>query len=420
MNKKYMLRSKRGKWVIQRIEDRITVSEHPFVKKSDAEAAMWQLLLAANPTKQEEQNGQTFVEAFAEYAAWCLNQYEEHGRVSKTSMRRYDTEFRLRISKFVNPKVLLSNFKLQDMEAYLDQAHAAGACYKTLKKSVKDIKRFLRRMKIIGKNPCLDMLYFEIRSHHKIVPEDDNLLYAKEVHLIDDEKIKEMINLVFTDFKKDIDASNTFGIFCMLFFFGLRASELTGIKRDCIDFEKRLLHIRGTIRQHKFVNKTKNRGSKRAIEIRPEAAKFLEIWMDYIDGIKPDNVYLFPGKNGGPLCYKYVHTQVWKTYARVGLADITVRRDGHVVVHSSPLKGYPTKMFRHRLASHLISGMNSHNSLNQNQVKSMIGHDLFSTTAGIYGNKLISGNEKQRLALDNAVSEVTNSKMITDIINSKK
>ena len=101
-------------------------------------------------------------------------------------------------------------------------------------------------------------------------------------------------------------------------------------------------------------------------------------------------------ENGGPLSYKYINAHIWKTYAAMGLADITVRRDGHVVINSSPLKGSPTKMFRHRLASHLIAAMNKFGVLSQNQVKSIVGHTQFSTTAGIYGNKLVAMSNQAR------------------------
>ena len=40
--------------------------------------------------------------------------------------------------------------------------------------------------------------------------------------------------------------------------------------------------------------------------------KFSEIWFDYLDGKDTDNPYLLPGKNGGPLSYKYIHATMWK------------------------------------------------------------------------------------------------------------
>ena len=99
-----------------------------------------------------------------------------------------------------------------------------------------------------------------------------------------DETIKAIINDLYTRMKTDRDAANAFAIFCLFFFFWLRASELSAIHRDfhpdksCVDFDNALLHIRGTIRHHTYQNKTKNRGSKRSIPIDADALKFLEMW----------------------------------------------------------------------------------------------------------------------------------------------
>ena len=41
MSKSYRVTPKNGKWIIQRISDRATVSAKPFIKKTDAENAMY-------------------------------------------------------------------------------------------------------------------------------------------------------------------------------------------------------------------------------------------------------------------------------------------------------------------------------------------------------------------------------------------
>ena len=63
---------------------------------------------------------------------------------------------------------------------------------------------------------------------------------------------------------------------------------------------------------------------------------------------------------------------MWKTYAKHGLAEITVRRDGHVIVNSSPIKGFATKIFRHRLATNLMDNMHQHKELGRNRVKHLM------------------------------------------------
>ena len=69
---------------------------------------------------------------------------------------------------------------------------------------------------------------------------------------------------------------------------------------------------------------------------------------------------------------------MWKTYAAHGLANIKLKKGGHVKVISSPLKGFPTKIFRHRFATHLIAAMNQQSIVRQNRVKRLIGHTQFS------------------------------------------
>ena len=68
------------------------------------------------------------------------------------------------------------------MENYLDKCKAAGVTFKTMRKSVKDIKHFIRRAKAEGLEPSEDMLTYNILENLKVVPQDDDLLY-KEVDL---------------------------------------------------------------------------------------------------------------------------------------------------------------------------------------------------------------------------------------------
>ena len=407
----YRVTPKNKKWIVQKIDDRSTVSPHPFTKKADAENCMFELMAAEKKiTIQEEQGGETVVEAFKEFAGWKVDQSDETNRITDHSMKRYDTEYRLRISKYMDKKVLLFNFNIKDMENYLDACKAAEVPFKTMRKSVKDIKHFLRRMKAIGKDPNMDNEEFDILTYHKVVPHDDDLIYQKEVELIGDNKIKEILNEIFKGFGKDRHATNAFGIFCMLFLFGLRASELAGLKKDCIDFDNELLNIKGTWINQTYYNKTKNRGSRRKIEMDNDSIKFLNVWMDHLDKNHKYSTWLFPGLKGdGPLSYKYINALVWKTYAKMGLAEIDVRKDGHVKIINSILKGQPTKMFRHRLASNLISAMAANPLLDQNRVKSIVGHTQFATTEKIYGNKIV---DKDRKKVADAKAAANNNSLI--------
>ena len=407
----YRVTPKNGKWIIQDTANRKTVSERPFVKKIDAENAMFKLIASEKKLEvQEQQGGETVVNAFKEFAGWKVDQSDQSTRITDHSMKRYDTEYRLRISKYMDKKVLLSNFNIKDMENYLDALKAAGVPFKTMRKSVKDIKHFLRRMKVLSKDPNMANEEFDILTYHKVVPHDDDLIYQKDVELIGDNKIKEILNEIFKGFGKDRHATNAFGIFCMLFLFGLRASELAGLKKDCVDFDNELLNIKGTWINQTYYNKTKNRGARRKIEMDNDSIKFLDVWMQHLEKNHKYSTWLFPGLKGdGPLSYKYINALVWKTYAKMGLAEIEVRRDGHVKIINSILKGHPTKMFRHRLASNLISAMAANPLLDQNRVKSIVGHTQFATTEKIYGNKIV---DKDRKKVADAKAAANNNSLI--------
>lgn len=426
MSKNYRVTPKNKKWIVQRVSDRSTVKipGSPFSSETDAKKELIKLLVS------EEKNNTpgkaiTFVEAFKNFAEWKLCQYRVEGRVDYHSLQRYTTEYNLRISKYMNKEVLLSDFGIIHMEDYLDRCQAAGVTFKTMRNSVKDIKHFIRRANAVDYKPNLSMLTYNILDNLSVVPQDDDLLYRKEidVNILDEKKVAEIMEDLYLGMKaKDFNATNTFAIFCMLFFFGLRASELSGIRKDffqnisCVDIENNLLHIRGVWRNGKYINKTKNRGSKRSIPIDPDATKFLDMWLYYRLEYKPHNKYLLPGKNDGPLCYKYINAQIWKTFAKHDLADITIRRDGHVVVNSSPLKGFPTKIFRHRFSSHLIDAMNKNPLLDRNRVKHLIGHTKFSTSEDVYGNKMIQGSEEERDALAKAKGVANKSSIFSKVI----
>ena len=424
MTKLYRVTPKNNKWIVQLIADRSTIKipGSPFIKKTDAENEMYKLI----QSNQKETNvGITFIEAFKKFADWKLSLKTETNRVDHHSLQRYDTEYRLRISKYMDDQVSCKDFGITHMETYLDKLKAAGVSFKAMRKSVKDIKHFLRRANAVGQDPNLSMLTYNIYDHLGVVPQDDDLIYTKEIdiNILSEEKVAAIINDLYEGMKvKDLDKTNTFAIFCMLYFFGLRASEVSGIKKDfhpnhsCVDIENNLLKIRGIYKEGKYINKTKNRGSKRDIEIDVDARKFLDMWLYYRMEFKPDNVWLLAGKNGGPISYAYIRDQIWKTYARHGLAEIEYKYAGHVKVISTPLKGFPTKVFRHRFGSHMITAMNANPLLDRNRVKNEIGHTKFSTSSDIYGNKLIRGNTKEREALAKVKALANKSNIFTKII----
>jgi integrase len=431
----YRVTPKRGKWIVIRKEDRKTISDRPFATKTEAKAFMANLEAAAaakeNKINQVATGGITFVFAFKDFAEAKKNEHQESQGIRQTSANRYDTTFRLRILKYLkgpnrideninDEDVLLSEFGNKHMKSLLMKAADDNVPYRTLINTVKDIKYFLREANADGLSPNMSMTTFKADKFGYIKPKDDNQRYGKEVEILDDAKILQMLIHLKSEFGKNTSSTNTFAIVCLLFLFGLRASELSALKKASVDLVKMLLHVKGTYipAEGGYLNQTKNRGSRRSIPIDANAAKFLTEWLEYLDKNYKYSIWLLPSNKGnGPLGYKYINAHIWKAYAAMGLADITCKRDGHVVINSSPLKGSPTKMFRHRLASHLIAAMNKFGVLSQNQVKSIVGHTQFSTTAGIYGNKLVAMSNQARSEVAVAKETATNADLISQVIS---
>ena len=58
------------------------------------------------------------------------------------------------------------------------------------------------------------------------------MLDLRKVEILDDAKILQMLVQLKSEFGKNTNSTNTFAIVCLLFLFGLRASELSGLKKQ--------------------------------------------------------------------------------------------------------------------------------------------------------------------------------------------
>jgi len=405
----YRVTPKNNKWIIQSTADRktIKVDGSPFTKQTDAKAAMFKLVSGG---KSETTPGITVVDAFLKFAELKANLKNQTNRVTAHSLQRYMTTYRNRIVPYMDKTVLLSNFKLGDMEAFLKKAYDAGVTFKTLRNTVKDIRHFLKQANLRDWKPCRDMETFKIYDYHYVVPNDDALITRKPTNVLSQEKCFKLIMNAYLNWQRsnnlDRDAAYRFAIFSLMFMFGLRASEMLGLKRSSIDLVNKTLKVEGVYIQAEggYLNRLKNRGSRRTINLDEDSIKFFKMWFYYLDGMERDNSYVLPAnklydKKDGPVCYKYVNNQVWRGYAEEGLADCTFKRDGSVVINSSALKGHPTKTFRHRFCSKLMRALRDQD-MDQNQVKYDAGHVKFTTTSEIYGDHLvdISKDDQERVA----------------------
>ena len=390
MIKSYRVTPKNSKWIIQKIDDRSTVKVDgsPFKLKSDAENACWKL---HNPGAADIKTGITFVDAFLKFAELKAALKNDNNRVTTHSLQRYMTTYTKRIVPYMDKTVLLSEFKLEHMEAFLKSAYDDKVTFKTLRNAVKDIKHFLKQANMRGWKPCRDLRTFKIYDYDYVIPKDDAEITVKPTHVISNEQCFKLIINAYQHWQRsnnlDRDAAYRFAIFSMMFMFGLRPSEMLGLKRSSIDLEAKTLKVEGVYIQSEggYLNRLKNHGSRRTLNLDDDNIKFFKMWFYYLDGFEKNNSFVLPAnklynKKDGPVCYKYVNNQVWRGYAEEGLADCTFKRDGSVVINSSALKGHPTKTFRHRFCSKLMRALRDQD-MDQNQVKYDAGHVKFTTTS---------------------------------------
>ena len=418
----YRVTPKNGKWIIQSTADRktIKVDGSPFTKQTDAKAALFKLVSGG---KSETTPGITFVDAFLKFAELKLALKNDNNRVTAHSLARYMTTYNKRIIPYMDKTVLLSNFRLGDMEAFLKKAFDDKVTFKTLRNAVKDIKHFLKQANMRGWKPCRDLETFKIYDYDYVIPKDDDEIKRKPTNVLSQELCFKLITNAYLHWKNsnnlDRDAAYRFAIFSMMFMFGLRPSEMQGLKRSSINLDAKTLKVEGVwiTAEGGYLNRLKNDGSRRTLNLDDDNIKFLKMWFYYLDGLEKNNPFVLPAiRLNGPASYKYINNQVWRGYAEEGLADCTFKRDGSVVINSSALKGHPMKTFRHRFCTKLMKALRDQD-MDQNEVKAQAGHVKFTTTSEIYGDHLVDISKDDQARIAKARGKHLGTSIISQIID---
>jgi len=269
----------------------------------------------------------------------------------------------------------------------------AGVTHKTNKNIIQHIHTFLRWCKYQKyHNDFGSALEWKIGKHGSsyLLPENDDELYEKETYVLTKEEANKV--LAYVRSRKHLSRYDAiaYGLFSILACFGLRSSEIRGLKRTSFDFDKKILSIKGAYHARTgYVNKTKNRGSRRVIPFTTRQAAHLKWFADYMEELRPHNKWFFSGSRGdGPISEYYSRKLVWRTYEAVGLAKLDWYNQSNtkqVKVLDCKFKGEPTKTWRHYVALHLINNMEVL-GLTPNDIKQRIGHTRWTTTVDRYGN----------------------------------
>ena len=379
----YRISPKRGGWIVLDL-NRKQVNKGILKKKKDAIEYRDNLL---NKLSQEEPSKYWFKAEYKKFVDYRMEIASDPTlELTIGGVEGYRSDYNQRIKPYFED-CLLSDFKYKHMLSFLIRCQKAGHSYKSLARTVRNIKSFLNVMKEDSKNPCLDMLKFGIHKCYEIKPDAHEEKYEAKTAVIDEDQLTKMILDLQKHKDKDFRSAYRFALISTLFLFGLRRSEVKARKFKDVDFEKAILTINSVYiaREGGLKKRTKNSGSFRNIDVDENGLKFFDWWISTVKKYKPQSQWLYPAFRGdNPLSDSGLAKLMWETLRDYGFAKIDIV-GGKVTNIRSELRGACTKTFRHRLGTILIDSMDFH-KLSRNYVKSALGHSRFSTTEGRYGN----------------------------------
>ena len=344
-----------------------------------------------------------FLDKFKEYGLYRIQMAEQQGsRDTVHGVSGYKS-FHDKYLSLYFPDYYLDEVDGNVLEAFVKVVKKAGTPHKTSERIIQHIHTFLRW--------CLyrkfhhdfsSALNWKIGKHGSsyLLPDNDEELYETEAQVITPEEASSVLNYVEKHKDRSRDDALAFGIFSMLAAFGLRSSEIRGLKKTSFNFETRIVSIKGAFHARTgYANRTKNRGSRRALDFTERQAKHIKWFYDYMFELRPHNKYLFASSRGENPIGEYVFRKtVYRTYEAVGLAKLRWFNQANTEqyeVLECRFKDGPTKTWRHYNATSLINNMRKL-GLTPNYIKERIGHTRWSTTEDRYGNHNDKGNAEVR------------------------
>ncbi|MCL2300029.1 MAG: site-specific integrase [Firmicutes bacterium] len=167
-------------------------------------------------------------------------------------------------------------------------------------------------------------------------------------------------------------------------FYGLRRSEVLGLKWDVVDFANGVIHIRNTVVEYQRIveekEQTKTKASYRTLPLAKEISDYLQ----HLKRTQQDNRAFFGSgyiendfvckrENGEPFIPNYITIRFRKILKNHGLPEIRFHD------------------LRHSAASLLLA-----NDFSLKEIQEYLGHGDISTTANIYSHLLFQS--KQNMA----------------------
>lgn len=248
---------------------------------------------------------------FADFVTLWLHEKQIEWRAS------YQQKIGIILDKYLIPafgKECLSLIKRQDVLAF--RASLAKVTHKTAKHTLSATRI----------NSIMATLYMILKEASKRYHFDDPTVDIKQLKADKPEivpfsldEVWQFLNGVRADYKN---------YYLVRFFTGMRTSEIDGLTWDCVDFDRREIHIRQALVSG-VLGKPKTAESNRQIDMSPFVYDALQaqhlIYQANKKQGKPTKHshgfdYVFCLQNGEPLDYRNVNRRVWHpTLRRLGL-----------------------------------------------------------------------------------------------------
>ena len=387
-----------------------------FTNRRTAEAYAKDLLGAVERKEVKLTDRHKFLEKFKEHADFRIDMANQPGaRDSVGGVSGYLSYY----NKYILPHfpkakggedIYLDQINGPVLAAFILTLKKAGIAHKTNVNIIQHIHTFLRW--------CLYQSYhqefssalnWKIGKHGSsyLLPENDDELYETETEVLTNAEANKVLAYVKEHRGLTREDAITYGFFTMLACFGLRSSEIRGLKKTSFNFENNTVSIKGAYHARTgYVNKTKNRGSRRILPFTPRQAEHIKWFADYMERLRPHNKYFFSGARGdGPISEYYSRRIIYRTYEAVSLAKVrwyTQANTSQYEVIDCRFKGSPSKTWRHYVALNMINNMEQL-KLTPNQIKARVGHTRWTTTVDRYGNhNEASTSEANRIVAEKA------------------
>ena len=373
-----------------------------FKYKKEAKAYCKELTGAVERKEIKLIDRHKFLDKFKEYGLLRIAQAEIEGaRETVGGVSGYKSYHDKYLSLHF-PDLYLDEVDGPALEALVKNLKAADVPYKTNKVIIQHIHTFLRWC-LYKKfhHDFASALNWKIGKHGSgyLLPDDDADFHETEAEVITPAEAANLLDYVMTHRNRSKNDAIAYGVFSVLAIFGLRSSEIRGLKKTSINFENRTLSIKGAFVRGGYAAKTKNRGSNRVLDFTHSQAKHLQWFYDHMFGLRPHNKFLFAASRGDNSVAEFTMRRIiYRTYETVGLAKLrwfTEDNTEQYKIIECRFKGCPSKTWRHYNATSLINNMRTL-GLDPNYVKHRIGHTRWSTTEDRYGNHNDEGNSELR------------------------